>query len=328
MSAGGRNLLAATLQGAVLSFPENAATPSYDTARTVKLFTSRVSSLAFSPESDILAVGSWDCTRIWDLGIWPMTSVTLDWRPHSRPRAVGLSSDGDLLMSEVGGDTRIYDLSTNRRLNSYNISFLNIDDIEVSSVQEILAVASDEHSIAILDFETGQVLQTIDPGTPVCCLSLSSDGKSLAAGLEDGTIQVWDIDAVNILLQQEISEYCANDVRFSPGGEYLVIGARELLIYDTKTWQIVGRRWTSQISRPLAFSPDGSILGMHNILFRFPELTPIVTLEGRYEDSVTFVTSVAFDSTGRYYATGSSDGTVLLYDLQAATAGLDANQSF
>ncbi len=148
----------------------------------------------------------------------------------------------------------------------------------------------------------------------------SSDGKRLATGHVDGTVQVHFLDRSAAPLTWKIAGKAVNDVRFSPNNpdHVLVVGVEGApCLYDSRNPQV--RRNFNGHARPprvAAFSADGARLATGGIdqfacVWDFKTGKLLYTLAGH----TGAVRSVAFSPDGERLLTGSDDLTLKLWDL-------------
>ncbi|MCY4404420.1 MAG: sigma-70 family RNA polymerase sigma factor [Candidatus Poribacteria bacterium] len=176
--------------------------------------------------------------------------------------------------------------------------------------EDRIAIGSDEGSIELWDTTTGQKISTLRKfGKKVrlpdyltetnhaSALKFSPDGKKLATGNLDTTVQLWDTST----------------------GEELIVFQKPI---EGKSWKVARENGKTIVNNPmknerngqpftLAFSPDGTVLacGSDDSTVKLWNTTTgelIVTLTGQ----LSTVFELTFSPDGNMLACGSSDGTV------------------
>ena len=293
--------------------------------------------LVISPDGQTLASTSyeWDASiDLWDVA----TGRRVDtFTGASRSRVVVLSPDGRLLAQGVyGGEVRLFDAATGTRdgtlgpmrtIHSQNF----VPDVASAAFApdgRTLAVGTNEDVIYLWDVEsgtrTGVLLGDVaqvqaDPGRPVAVAPLvfSPDGGTLAAGLPDGRIRLWDLAAGTVTSTTAFGRhYGIHSLAFSPDGSTLAFGSSTRV----SRWD-VARGASIRVLRlngvnGIGISPDGTIFatGADDNLVTLWELATgraLATLEGHEH----FVVDVLFSPGGEILASSSHDGTILLWDV-------------
>ncbi len=110
-------------------------------------------------------------------------------------------------------------------------------------------------------------------------IAFSPDGQTLAAGLDDNTIQIWQVED-GVLLQTLTHDSAVQSLAFSSDGKMLASGTSGIIYI----WRL----------------EDGSLLQ---------------TLMGHDIDYL--IRSVAFSPDNLLLASGSEDGTVIIWNMEA-----------
>lgn len=200
--------------------------------------------------------------------------------------------------------------------------------IAFSPTGDRLAVGSREGTIYLWDFKNKEKLKPFIGHTDfIWSVCFSPDGKRLVSGSSDNTNRLWDVASGKEIAIFPLSEPKAlMNIKFSPDGKLIAGGTfGELGIWCAETLTTLFAIPQSQTEEPyaLAFSPCGGYLasgtwwqeGMEKMainLWNVASGENITTLWGHPTD----IQSIAFSPDGMLLASGSFDGTILLWDLK------------
>lgn len=186
-----------------------------------------------------------------------------------------------------------------------------------------------ERTVGVIGVDLGQTqwVRSLGESLGITAMALSSDGRQVMTGREQGWIQTWDLATGRQtgLLRQGTEEVAALAV--SPqGGRFLTgAGDRVLLWEATKSAPIKdfeqpgqNKGWSSDVNA-LAWSADGRrVLSAGSgrvLLLDMEALRPLATLQLGHDFSVF---AVAFSPDGRYGFSGDGMGGVQVWELAAA----------
>ena len=165
-----------------------------------------------------------------------------------------------------------------------------------------------------------------DGAREVDSVAFSPDGKILAAGTFDGTVQLWNVATrrqIGLPLASGTGEVLS--VAFSPDGKILATGNSgdgTVRLWNVATHQQIGAPLTGRQNtgyEPVAFSPDGKILASTN-----PDGAVRLWNVATHQElgsplypggSSDLLEAVAFSPHGKILATGSYDGYLQLWDV-------------
>lgn len=301
--------------------------------------TDRILSVAFSPNSQMLASGSADDSII----LWNVSTR----KPIGNPlighisdvTSIAFSPDGKLLAS--GGDNGniiLWDVATQKAVGEpITRHVLGVTSVAFSPNGKILASSSSDRTIILWNISallaTGKIIGQSLPGSTktnyAASLAFSADGKMLASGNYNGTIVLWNV-TTRQMIGQRLTDHTSfvKSVAFSPDGKTLASGSYDSTI---RLWDISTILNSSSTGKPIsqllaghtagvstvAFSPDGHILASGSddgtiILWDVATQKPIGRPLAEYADPIT---TIAFSPNGKILASGSLDQTILLRDV-------------
>ena len=230
--------------------------------------TAAVQALAFSPDEQMLATGSWDGM----IKLWNLENGALLWlgQHTGSIHRLAFTPDGHTLAS--GGDDaviRLWDVSTGKPLQTLSSQSSPIYALAWSPDGCLLAGGCFDGSIHLWEMQGGQAAQ---PGAsriltghsgPVWSLAFAPDRSTLASGSFDRTVRLWDVESLEV--RETLAGHTApvNTVAWSPDGRWLSSGSRDQTIW---LWDVERASYRTTfhghtaVVHDLAFMPDGRSL--------------------------------------------------------------------
>ncbi|MEW5860520.1 MAG: serine/threonine-protein kinase [Cyanobacteriota bacterium] len=223
-----------------------------------------VTSIAFSPDGQLLASGSNDETiKLWQ----PITGKEIrtltghsDW-----VNSVAFSSDGQILASGSKDMTiKLWQPITGKEIRTLKGHSFPVNSVAFSPDGQLLASGSWDNTTKLWQTVTGKEIRTLKGHSfPVNSVAFSPDGQLLASGSWDKTIKIWQTVTGKQTRTLKGHSDWVRSVAFSPDGQLLASGSWDNTI---KLWQTVTGKEIRTLKghslpvRSVAFSPDGQLL--------------------------------------------------------------------
>ncbi|MDE3257848.1 MAG: hypothetical protein OYM47_08455 [Gemmatimonadota bacterium] len=227
---------------------------------------------------------------------------------------------GDLNPAGLTGHTRTWHLPEGAiaRLGKGSIADGN-HAVDFSSDGRYLAVAS-HIGVWVYDVATNRYVTLLPTETQPTSVSFSPVGATLAAGLHNHTIALWNVNTGRRIGTLRHEPLYFPTVVFSPDGITLASGSNDGTV---QLWKMATRSVVAVLDghtsgiEGLVFSPDGTMLassGDNNIkLWDVSARKEVATLSGHRDR----VEALAFSPDGTTLASGAWDGTARMWDVAA-----------
>jgi WD40 repeat protein len=286
-------------------------------------------SVAFSPDGRHLAAQSrggivhvWEAATARAVGRW-----NVDW--YTAGSALAFSPDGQRLALGTGCTVGFWEVATGKQLlpprgHSYSISAL-----AYAPDGKTLASASPDQTVLLWNPATGEQVGGLAGRTgPLRAVGFSPGGRRLASASSDKAVCLWELPSGKLLCQLPGYNGSRLSVVFSPDGKTVASQGEDGLahLWETATGRPLGPLQGRQdFVLGLAFTPDGSLLasagrvpprdpngshGWNITLWSARTRRELRQLEGHRGP----VETVVFSPSGNVLASGSTDGTVRLWE--------------
>jgi len=284
---------------------------------------SPVSSVKFSPDGSVLAVGGFQRVRLVDAN---SGKVLAELTGHADAvRSLAFSPDGKMIAAAGGfpqreGEIKIWDLQSRQLIRTLKGHTDSIYSIAWSPDGKLIASGSYDKMVKLWDVVSGKEARNLqDHIDAVFAVAFSPDGKHLASASQDRTVKIWDIATGKRLYTLSDASDGLTTLAFSPAGDKLAAAGYDKTIYIWQLGEEDGHLLHSLIADEdsvlsLAWSRDGEILvtasSDGSIRFRDPDLN----LKGMVDRQPDWVQSLDISPDGKWLAAGRYNGSLSLYD--------------
>jgi eukaryotic-like serine/threonine-protein kinase len=244
---------------------------------------------------------------------------------HAGAFALNFSPDGTMLAAAFQDhSTVIWDVAERRQINTLLGHRERVLDVAFSPDGEWIATGALDYTVRIWGTRTGQTVATL-PSAPVRRLQWSPTGDYLAVGTHHSGRDVYLYKVTGRRREQQWLtghelELCC--VAAHPRSERIATsGYTEL-----STWDLTARYPTMTALPPnpgavtaLAYSPDGSLLAIADMLFTNPqEVLVVESATGKVRARITgpqIFSAVAFDPAGEHLVCGNLAGELVVWNI-------------
>jgi len=284
--------------------------------RTFAEHTELVSSIAITPDSQILASGSYDSTiKLWSL---QQRSSQHTLAGHTgRITCVAISPDGQFLVSSSHDSTiKLWSLRIGALLHTFKGHSSKVHYVAFSPNGLTLISCSSDETI-LWAMRTREPLRKLvsEQSEAIRSVAFSPDGYTCVIGSLDGSLELWNPNIGKFLAAFPSQSGGGTALTFSQDGQFLASSTGQFVTLRNPSTGQALRSFSTQSNsiKSIAFSPDGQVLaigGNQGIeLWESRTGNRLCTLAG-HQGSIY---SVGFSPDGSMMLSGSQDKTIKLW---------------
>ena len=243
---------------------------------------------------------------------------------------IGFSPTGELLASASHGKLVLWDVASGMKINTLESSrdfAFTPDGNQLATVHNGVKLWDIRNPMKITQIATLPFNEAHRVEGSACAVDISSDGKWIATGYTNGTVNVWDLQTRQLVKSLETSLFEMDFLKFSPNNKYMVTVGHDWEMYPTHSvkgfimWELPSGQRKGGVLRGhienLVFSPDGNMcVSANNRSFYGRGVEIWSTTNGA---PITFLRTeardVSFSQDGKILATGGHDGILRLWEL-------------
>lgn len=193
--------------------------------------THRVTSVAFTPDSKTVIIGSADGRiKLLDARTEGLEIGTLS--SHAgEVKCLAVDLNYWLLASgNSKGEVRLWDLRTHKQVRLIQGHSLPVNSLAFSPDGKTLLSGSDDHTIKFWNVKKGEKSNVLEFDYDITSVVFSSDGNLFATGDYGGNIQLWDFPSNKDIFKERVHSAAVTSVVFSPDGRTLISGSKDSTI--------------------------------------------------------------------------------------------------
>ena len=279
-----------------------------------------VFSVAFSPDSTLLATGIDNDISIWHVAESRQLMILSG---HSSwVQAISFSPDGQLLASGSNDQTiRLWNVHTGQCLKTLSGHSSWVQGMGFSPDGQLLASGSNDQTIRLWNVHTGQCLNVLQGHHDrILAVVFSPDRQTLISSSEDATVRLWNLQTGQCLRVLDIQVNWSLSLALSPDGQTLAAGSggNAVTFWDLQSGKCIDTlpNYSSRVWA-IAYSPDGQtvVTASEDKTVKLWDVATGICLKSlpEYTDRVWLV---AFSPDGQTLVTASEDQAIRLWEVQ------------
>ncbi|KAG0015959.1 hypothetical protein BGZ80_009516 [Entomortierella chlamydospora] len=309
-----------------------------DCVLTIRGHKGKVAAVAYSPTGDQIVSGSWDSTvRLWDIN---NRSCIQTLQGHSSyVTSAVYSPKGDQVASgSYDWTIRLWNVDTGKCLRILNGHNHPVTSIVYSPKGDRVVSGSWDKTIRLWDVDTGNCVRALQAHSGwVTTVVYSPNGNHIASGSDDKTVRLWDVETGDCIRTIQSHKSRITSVVYSPEGSQIASGSWDETV-QLQPWDSDAHDYARSLSGHLGevvrvvHSPKGGQVAsasndgtvrlwdsntgscLHTLRGHSGEVTSIV-YSPKGGQIAGEIINLAYSPQGNELASGSSDGTLQLWDV-------------
>jgi WD40 repeat protein len=292
---------------------------------TLKAEVVRANSVAWSPDSMQIVIGSFDNS----VSLWNASSgeKLASFEGHkSAVKSVTWSPDGKRIASGSEDKTvNVWNSATGEKLHVFTGHTNYVNSVQWSPDGKAIASGGHGGHVKIWDAESGKELQILKQSYHISSLAWSPSGRHLATGSGDRTVHIWDVASGKDLIILKEHGDDVQDVAWSPDGTRVISGVCATYEDAARVWDVISRKVLLSNSKGfgacVTVSPDGGKIasggyGKTISIWNSTNGKVLQTLEGhtlkKDHDSIW---NVAWSPNGKAIVSSTRKGEVIIWSI-------------
>lgn len=237
--------------------------------------------------------------------------VSFGGKSYFNARAVAVSDDGRIALSDSGSAIVVWDIRTSRSIRRMVGHGGNVNSVVILANGRQAVSGSDDKTLKLWDLASGKPIKTLAGFKyGISAIALFGDNHLVAAD-GGGNIQIVQLDTFQVVHKLKAYSFLKSVSASADGALIFDSDFLGMHIWDGRSGEKL--RTIDGQTGPLALSPDGNVVASAGNkvvkLLRASNGTPLSTLSGHQAD----VSAVSFSPDGSLLATGARDGTIRVW---------------
>ena len=194
--------------------------------------TGAVTALASTPNGKIIVSGSLDNTvRIWDSVSGQLLHVCEG--HNAGVHAVSISPDGQYVVAGEAGNNdatynlKVWDLKTGQHIRDFAQIHHGVENIKFSESGLVLMTSSTEGDITLWDWETGEIIRTIETNLGSAITAFTPNRRFAIIGTQRPVLTIWSIETGRRIHQLDEPSDWVSAVATTQSGHYIIAGCHD-----------------------------------------------------------------------------------------------------